>query len=141
MLSTPESSSTGITLEKPLSVIVADDVMEIQALVEMWLKEIGCAVKCASSGREVSKLLRQAPCDLVIADVIMPDGDGLDVILELKQAKAKTRVLAISGGGRHLQASDCLKFARGLGAHEVLLKPFNREQLLSAVRRVTQAGN
>jgi CheY-like chemotaxis protein len=98
-------------------------------------------VKCASSGHEVSKLLGQQHFDLVITDVLMPDGDGLDVIVELKQSQRKTRVLAISGGGRHLQAAQCLKMAHGLGAHEVLLKPFTRQQLRAAVRRVTQAGN
>jgi hypothetical protein len=36
-------------------------------------------------------------------------------------------VLAISGGGRRLTAPECLKLAKGLGAHEVLLKPFTRE--------------
>jgi CheY-like chemotaxis protein len=126
---------------RPLNVIVADDVVEIQVLVETWLNDIGCLVKCASSGHEVSKLLGQQHFDLVITDVLMPDGDGLDVIVELKQSQRKTRVLAISGGGRHLQAAQCLKMAHGLGAHEVLLKPFNRQQLLAAVRRVTQAGN
>lgn len=125
---------------KPLSVIVADDVLEIQLLVGKWLKEEGCAVRCASSGEEVSELIRTQPADLIITDVIMPDGDGLDVIQNLRQARSNARVLAISGGGRHLQATDCLKFAKGLGADEVLLKPFNREQLLSAVNRVLQEG-
>ena len=97
-------------------------------------------MRCASSGEEVSELLRRQPVDLVITDVLMPDGDGLDVIQSLRQTHSAARVLAISGGGRHLQATDCLKFAKGLGADEVLLKPFNREQLLAAVNRITQDG-
>lgn len=131
----------GFKPRSPLRVIVADDVPEIQVLVETWLHDIGCEVKCASSGNEVFKLLRQQHFDLVIADVLMPDGDGLDVIVELRHMQRKTPVLAISGGGRHLEADQCLKMAHGLGANEVLLKPFSREQLLSAVRRVTQEGN
>ncbi len=123
-----------------LSVIVADDVVEIQLLLERWLSEAGCSVKCAATGNEVAQLVRREHVDLVITDVIMPDGDGLDVILNLKAARSDARVLAISGGGRHLQATDCLKFAKGLGAHEVLLKPFDREQFLAAVNRVAQGG-
>ena len=134
------SSSALPHCRKPLSVIVADDVVEIQLLVERWLREEGCAVRCASNGDEVSRLVRQQHVDLVITDVIMPDGDGLDVIQNLKQVHPDARVLAISGGGRHMPATDCLKFAKGLGAHEVLLKPFNREQLWSAVVRITQDG-
>lgn len=121
---------------KPLSVVVADDVPEIQQLVEHWLSDVGCQVSCASTGNEVAKLVRAHHVDLVITDVIMPDGDGLEVIADLKRAQPAARVLAISGGGNHLPAHDCLKFAKGLGAHAVLLKPFNREQLLEAVTRV-----
>lgn len=118
--------------------IVADDVAEIQALLEMWLSDEGCRVKCASTGFEVLRLLREEPVDLVVADVLMPDGDGIDVIMELKRTNAKTRVLAISGGGRRMQAEDCLKIAKGMGAQGVLLKPFDRAQFFAAVRRVTQ---
>ena len=121
---------------QPLAVVVADDVLEIQQLVQHWLSDAGCKVSCASSGNEVAKLVRSHHVDLVITDVIMPDGDGLEVIADLKRAQPAARVLAISGGGNHLPAHDCLKFAKGLGAHAVLLKPFNREQLLEAVTRV-----
>ncbi len=123
---------------KPLSVVVADDVVEIQKLVEHWLSDVGCNVTCASSGNEVAKLVRARHFDVVITDVIMPDGDGLEVIADLKRTLPKARVLAISGGGNHLPAHDCLKFAKSLGAHAVLLKPFNRTQLLEAVTKVAQ---
>jgi CheY-like chemotaxis protein len=117
-----------------LSVIVADDVDGITQLVQHWLEENGHQVVCAASGAEVAVLLRQRPVDLVITDVIMPDGDGLEVMLELKRTQPNARVLAISGGGAYLRARDCLNLAHGLGAHAVLLKPFNREQLLAAVK-------
>jgi len=124
---------------KPLSVIVADDVEGIQELVEHWLQESGHSVACASTGREASQLLRRKHFDLVITDIIMPDGDGLELILELKHAQPSVHILAISGGGRHLQANDCLKMAKNLGAHALLLKPFNREQLLAAVQLAAPA--
>lgn len=71
--------------------------------------------------------------DMVITDILMPDGDGLEVITELKRAQPSVRIIAMSGGGHHLRAAECLKFATGLGAHGLLLKPFKREQLLEAV--------
>lgn len=88
---------------------------------------------CASTGHAASQLLKKKHFDLVITDIIMSDGDGLELILELKQTQPSVRLLAISGGGRHLQAGDCLKMARTFGAHALLLKPFNRDQLLAAV--------
>jgi CheY-like chemotaxis protein len=117
---------------KPLSIVVADDVEEIQTLVRQWLDDVGHLVTCVSSGGEATKLLKRQHFDLVITDVLMPDGDGLDVIRELRRTP-DTRVLAISGGGRHMQAIDCLNVAKGMGAHAVLFKPFSRQQLLRAV--------
>ena len=119
---------------KSLSVIVADDVEGIQDLVGHWLEESGHAVMCASTGRIASQLLKKQHFDLVITDVLMPDVDGLELILELKHSQPSVRILAISGGGRHMQATDCLKMAKNLGAHALLLKPFNREQLLAAMK-------
>ena len=123
------------------SVVVVDDVVEIQQLLNRWLREIGCIVTCVSTGREAARILRTIHIDLVITDVLMPDGDGLDVITELKRAQPTTRIVAMSGGGTHLRAADCLKLARGLGAHGVLTKPFNRQQLLEVIGPYLSAGN
>jgi CheY-like chemotaxis protein len=114
-------------------VVVADDVVEIQNLLQLWLRELGFLVTCVSTGREAVRVLRTVHVDMVITDILMPDGDGLEVITELKRAQPSVRVIAMSGGGSHLRAAECLKVARGLGAHAVLLKPFNREQLIDVV--------
>ena len=117
----------------PLSVVIADDVVEIQQLLQHWLQDLGCIVTCVSTGTEAVRVLRTVHVDLVITDILMPDGDGLEVISALKRAQPSTRVIAISGGGSHLRAEDCLKLAKGLGAHGVLQKPFDRQQLLALV--------
>ena len=134
------STLTFASRSKPLSVAVADDVVEIRQLVRNWLVEVGCTVRDAATGNELAKLMRAQPFDLIILDVLMPDGDGLEVILEAKRSQPTARLLAISGGGNHLQAADCLRFAKGLGAHAVLMKPFNREQFLEAVTQVSMAS-
>lgn len=130
------SSSPFTSRGEPLSVVVADDVIEIQHLVGQWLRDVGCDVQSVSTGAEAAHVLRGKPVDLVITDILMPDGDGLEVIAELKRSRSSARILAISGGGHHLRAVDCLKFAKGLGAHGVLMKPFNRQQLMDAVTAV-----
>lgn len=120
---------------KPLSILVVDDVDEIRNLVSLWLRTLGHTVECAISGKDASRRLRAFNFDLVITDIIMPEGDGLELIIELKRARPGIHVLAVSGGGTHLRAADCLRVAKGLGAHALLLKPFNRAQLLSAVNQ------
>jgi CheY-like chemotaxis protein len=122
---------------KPLSIVIADDVEEIRHLVRDWLGGGGHSVDCASGAMQLAKLLRQQHYDLVITDILMPDGDGLEVMTELKKTQPWARVLAISGGGAYLRAADCLNVAKGFGAHAVLLKPFNRQQLLEAVEKVS----
>jgi CheY-like chemotaxis protein len=127
------------TLETPtvrsLTIIVADDVAEIQQLMTKWLEEEGHTVACASSGHELIDQVREHAFDLIITDVVMPNGDGLDAILAVSRLRPAARVLAISGGGTAMPADACLRVAKGLGADAVLLKPFSRAQLLDAVRQ------
>ena len=138
MLSPPAAKGSSETVNKPLAIIVADDVEEIVRLLQQYLEDEGHKVSCVSTGHEVIRLLRKQHYDLVITDVLMPDGDGLDVIVAAKRDFAGTRVLAISGGGKYMVAGDCLRIAKGVGAHGLLLKPFNRQQLLAAVEQATR---
>ena len=117
-----------------LSILIADDEDSIRSLLEHFLSSGGHRVVVVSNAREACEALRKQLFDLVITDVLMPDGDGLDLITELRKVQPKARIVAISGGGRYLEGSDYLKLARGLGAHTVLMKPFTWEQLQDAVK-------
>ncbi len=114
---------------KPLTVLVADDEESIRVLIETWLVRAKHTVVTTGSATEAIAALKQRKFDLVITDVLMPDGDGLDLITALKLAQPAARILAMSGGGRYVEGNDCLKMARGLGAHAVVMKPFSWEQL------------
>lgn len=114
---------------KSLSILVADDEESIRVLLQHWLMGAGHTVTSAGDGRQALEAIKQGQFDLVITDVLMPDGDGLNLIAELKKAQPAMRVLAISGGGRFVQGDDCLKMAHGLGAHAAVMKPFSWQQL------------
>jgi len=135
MSSSPAALPVSTLGTRRLAIIVADDVEEIRDLLKSWLEDLGHDVECAASGWEVVRLAKKRVFDLVITDVLMPDGDGLDVITALRKTRAEPRVLAISGGGKYMLAANCLRIAKGVGADEVLLKPFKREQLLEAIDR------
>ena len=124
----------------PVSVVIADDVVEIQQLMQQWLRELGYLVTCVSTGRDAVRVLRTVHVDMVITDILMPEGDGLEVITELRRAQPTAKIIAMSGGGNHLRAADCLKLAKGLGAHGVLTKPFNRQQVIEVVSQLMSVG-
>lgn len=113
--------------------LIADDEENIAALVQMCVVAEGHQAVCVGSAREARAALAKQRFDLVITDILMPDGDGLDLITQLRRAQPAARILAMSGGGRYMEGDDCLKMARGLGAHAAVMKPFTREQLLAAI--------
>lgn len=75
------------------------------------------------------------PPDLVILDLIMPEQEGLETIIELREMNSRLPILAISGGGRNTP-EDYLDMAQKLGANQVLAKPFKGEELLQVVSEV-----
>lgn len=124
---------------KPLSILVADDEEDIRLLLEQWLKPLGHVVFLARNGPEALKVARGNVVDLLVTDILMPDGDGLMLIEGLKKTHPTTRVLAISGGGRYMDGQEYLRIAEGFGANAALMKPFNREKFLHSVEGAMSA--
>jgi len=117
----------------PLAILVAEDEENIRLLLEEWLQPLGHTVASAPNATEAFKLLKKQRFDLVVTDIVMPDGDGLKLIEELRKTPPIPRILAISGGGRFMDGEDYLKMARGFGADAALMKPFAREKFLAAI--------
>ncbi len=118
---------------KSLSVLVADDEEEIRSLLIHWLVAAGHTVTSVANATEARKVIKQQRFDLVVTDVLMPEGDGIQLMKEMKEAQPGARILAISGGGRYIESDNCLKIARGFGAHAAVMKPFNREQIFAGI--------
>ena len=105
----------------------------MQALIAGWLEDAGHRVVRVASGREIMARLPQRRFDLLVTDILMPDGDGWEAIAEAHRREPALRILAISGGAREMPASAVLRVARGAGAIELLAKPFSRPAFLAAV--------
>lgn len=113
------------------TVLVMDDDAPIRTLLSTALQSVGYAVVEASNGREGLRLYRQKPADLVIVDILMPELNGPDTIIELTREFLDIKVIAISG----VFSEDYMKkTARLLGARQMFRKPFGMEELLRAVR-------
>jgi CheY-like chemotaxis protein len=61
---------------KPLSILVADDEEDICLLLEQWLTPLGHTVASARTGSDGLKLVKKTRFDLVVTDVLMPDGEA-----------------------------------------------------------------
>ena len=93
----------------------------------------------ATNGREALEMVNQEHCDVVVTDIFMPEKEGLETIMELRRDHPTTKIIAISGGGQKGRLLRALDIAAKLGAHCTLQKPFDSEQMITALRGVMQA--
>jgi CheY-like chemotaxis protein len=112
-----------------------DDDEDIRRIVSRMLTTGGHQVEEATDGRQAIEAYRARPSDIVIADVYMPDVDGVEAIIRLRHEFPDVRIIAVSGGG-HLGKDDVLKIAAAVGAQATLTKPLDKEILLGAVEEV-----
>ena len=113
-------------------ILVVDDNDEARITVANILEMAGYQVAQAPNAKVAAAMLKERTPDLVITDIFMPEGDGFEMLNELRSQALAIPVIAISGGGLQ-QGLDVLSLAERLGAKCVLNKPFVRRQLLDAV--------
>jgi two-component system response regulator (stage 0 sporulation protein F) len=113
------------------TILIIDDEEPIRALLRTTLEAAGYEVIEAANGRIGLALYRHKPADLVITDIVMPELNGLDMLLELTREFIHAKVIAMSGAGEKQHDLDVAKL---LGARRTFQKPFSMPQLLDAVR-------
>jgi DNA-binding response OmpR family regulator len=114
-------------------VLIVDDDEGIVIMLERLLKSAGYDVQAATNGKEAALVYAQYHPDLVVTDLIMPDGEGLQLIMSLRRQDKEVKIIAMTGGGRG-GTGNYLFMARELGADYTIEKPFLAEKLLSIVR-------
>jgi DNA-binding response OmpR family regulator len=115
------------------NILVIDDDPVVRGTIRAVLEDEGYSVTCAEDGRRGLAAFRKSKPDLVVIDIIMPDKEGIETILELRSIWPEGPIIAISAGGR-IAKGDLLELAKGGGADAVLAKPFEPEALLALVR-------
>jgi CheY-like chemotaxis protein len=117
-----------------VKVLVVDDEPEVLSLMVMAFERAGFTAFSASDGWQALRMLRDLKPDLLVTDIIMPDVEGIRTILTARQETPDCKIIAITGGGAYGRTETLLKWARELGADEVLAKPFRMSALLTAAR-------
>ncbi len=106
-------------------ILVIDDERSLRELLTIVLKREGYSVQTAASYGEGSKLLTQEQFDLVICDIFLPDGNGLDLVRSFSPTLERTQFVVVTA---HTTPAHALTALRE-GAVEYLSKPFDVEEL------------
>ncbi len=104
-------------------------------MLGLTLTHFGHLVIEARNGKEGLELFPDACADLVITDIVMPEKEGLEVLMELRKQKPPVKIIVISGGTRN-RSGGYLRTATALGAPKVLEKPFSNGELMNAVNEL-----
>jgi len=114
------------------SVLVVDDEAGIRMALKANFERAGWQVETAGGAREAIHKFKLARYPLVVTDVRMPDGDGLNLMRAVRAADASTAVILLTAFGTVSQAVQAMQG----GACDYLMKPFSFDQLQLTVDRV-----
>lgn len=119
-----------------MRLLVVEDTPDIAALLRMALEEEGYAVDTADTATEGFMLAQMNPYDGLVLDVMLPDGNGLDIARRLRKEGTRVPILMLTAQG---QKADIV---RGLdaGADDYLVKPFAIDELKARVRALMRRG-
>lgn len=118
------------------TVLVVDDDPDLLKLMTAAFARAGFKAYAAANGRQGLQLAGALQPDLMVTDIVMPEKEGIALIVEARTAAPRTAVIAISGGGAYGRSGNFLQWAEELGAEEVMAKPFLMSQLVTAARVV-----
>ena len=115
------------------SILLVEDDDQIRTMLKVLLLSSGHEVSEAPNGRGVCDRHQQQRFDLVVTDLLMPDIEGLEVIMKLRSKDKDVRIIAMSEAEQP-RADSYLRIAQKLGAQRTLSKPFSNEEFLETVR-------
>ncbi|PKR89072.1 DNA-binding response regulator [Pleomorphomonas diazotrophica] len=117
-------------------VLVVDDDSEIRKLLARYLREQGFRVLIASTCAEVREKVVTNRVDLIVLDVMLPDGSGLDLCRDLRTSRSAIPIILLTALKEDIDRIIGLEF----GADDYLGKPFNPRELVARIRAVLRRG-
>jgi len=116
------------------NLLLVDDEAAFRTLVGRELAHAGYVVTTAANVGEARECLRRGAFDLALVDVRMPDGNGLDLLEEIRESAPATQVVMLTGNATVGEAIQAMKS----GALDFLMKPFKFEALEAVLEKALQ---
>jgi len=114
-------------------ILVIDDDEIMNGMTVQLLSEAGYEAEGAHDGDSGLKILASKQFDLVVTDIVMPEKEGIETIISIRNRSKALPIIAISGGGK-ISPEQYLRMAQHFGADYTFEKPFDRLHFLAAVR-------
>jgi two-component system response regulator PilR (NtrC family) len=111
-------------------ILIVDDEQSMREMLAILLKKEGFEVVTAGSRTEAAAALARGPVEMVLTDIVLPDGDGIEVLRHVKAASPETLVIVMTAYG----TTEHAVAARKLGAAAYVLKPFDVDELRIVIR-------
>ena len=118
------------------TILIADDDAAIRTVLTQALGRVGYEVKAAGNAATLWSWVSNGDGDLVITDVVMPDGNGLDLVSRIRKIRPELKIIVMSAQNTLMTALR----ATERGAFEYLPKPFDLNELLSIVKKALETG-
>ncbi|MBA8880102.1 response regulator [Phyllobacterium myrsinacearum] len=119
------------------NIMVVDDDAEIRSLLGRYLREQGFRVCVAANRREFDALFAERNPDLLVLDVLLPDGSGLDICRVMRSQRQQVPIILLTALKEDVDRIIGLE----IGADDYMSKPFNPRELTARIKAVLRRSN
>ena len=117
-----------------MNVLIVDDEPSLREVLRLGLRRAGWDSATAGDFETATRLLSDREFDLVLTDLQLPDGDGIEVLRMTRERWPETPVIVITAHG----SADTAVAAMKLGAHDYITKPFDIDELVIRIRQALE---
>lgn len=117
-----------------MKILIAEDEPDMQKILRLYLEKAGYQVSIASNGQEALDMLFAEPFDLLVADWMMPEMDGISLCKEVRRCSLPIKIIMLTALGEIQNEIDGLS----IGADDYIRKPFEPKILLLRIKKLLQ---
>ena len=123
-------------MKEEKTILVVDDEEDILKILDLRLRYLGYKTVLTSSGEKALQVLAKKKVDLIILDIMMPDTDGISVLLKLKSNPETKDIPVLMLSAIHQEEE--IRLAKTLGALDYIKKPFSSDEIKEKLNAIWQ---